>query len=132
MQGRVRESPSWLRIEKLARLPCSGSQSRNDPSFCSLPQTRSLIGNMTATLVVQRLAGVSGALAVAAGAYGAHGFRRSDRDDYLKEAGGLLTAGMGLFCGALYHQAITGDPSLSKLAPYGGTMLIAGWAAIAL
>ncbi|KAG5853319.1 transmembrane protein 256 [Anguilla anguilla] len=114
---------------------------------------------MTATLVVQRLAGVSGALAVAAGAYGAHGFRRSDRDDYLKEmfetankyhflhslallgaarcrkpalAGGLLTAGMGLFCGALYHQAITGDPSLSKLAPYGGTMLIAGWAAIAL
>ncbi|KAJ8246844.1 hypothetical protein GJAV_G00256010 [Gymnothorax javanicus] len=122
-------------------------------------QTRPLTGKMTATSVVQRLAGVSGALAVAAGAYGAHGFRRSDRDDYLKElyetankyhffhslallgaarcrkpalAGGLLTAGMGLFCGALYHQALTGDPSFSKLAPYGGTMLIAGWAAIAL
>ncbi|KAG5261292.1 hypothetical protein AALO_G00302270 [Alosa alosa] len=40
---------------------------------------------MTASQVVTRLAGVSGALAVAAGAYGAHGFRRSDREDYLKE-----------------------------------------------
>uniref|UniRef100_A0A3B3SNP2 Transmembrane protein 256 n=1 Tax=Paramormyrops kingsleyae TaxID=1676925 RepID=A0A3B3SNP2_9TELE len=47
-------------------------------------------------------------------------------------AGGLLTAGMGLFCGALYHQAVTGDPRLRKLAPIGGTLLIAGWAAIAL
>ncbi|XP_018599899.1 transmembrane protein 256 [Scleropages formosus] len=114
---------------------------------------------MSAALLVQRLAALSGAAAVTAGAYGAHGFRRSDRDDYLKElyeiankyhffhslallgaarcrkpmvAGALLTAGMGLFCGALYHQALTGDPSLSKMAPVGGTLLIAGWVAIAL
>ncbi|XP_075061086.1 transmembrane protein 256 [Mixophyes fleayi] len=32
-----------------------------------------------------RVGAVSGALAVTAGAYGAHGFRRSDRDEYLKE-----------------------------------------------
>ncbi|KAL2079066.1 hypothetical protein ACEWY4_024810 [Coilia grayii] len=114
---------------------------------------------MTASRVVTRLAGVSGALAVAAGAYGAHGFRRSDRDDYLKElfetankyhmyhslamlgaahcrkpalAGTLLLAGMGCFCGSLYHQAITGDPGLRKVAPIGGTLLIVGWAAMAL
>ncbi|XP_012686264.1 transmembrane protein 256 [Clupea harengus] len=114
---------------------------------------------MTASLVVTRLAGISGALAVGAGAYGAHGFRRSDRDDYLKElyetankyhfyhslallgaahcrkpavAGTILLAGMGGFCGSLYHQAITGDPVLRKVAPYGGMLLIAGWAAMAI
>ncbi|XP_030636433.1 transmembrane protein 256 [Chanos chanos] len=114
---------------------------------------------MTASSLVLRLAGVSGALAVAAGAYGAHGFRQSDRDDYLRElydtankyhfyhslalvgasrcrkpalAGTILVAGMGCFCGALYHQALTGDPGLSKVAPIGGTLLIAGWAAMVL
>ncbi|XP_028654279.1 transmembrane protein 256 isoform X1 [Erpetoichthys calabaricus] len=38
-----------------------------------------------ASLFFRRVAGISGALAVIAGAYGAHGFRRSDRDEYLKE-----------------------------------------------
>ncbi|XP_072113324.1 transmembrane protein 256 [Mobula birostris] len=106
-----------------------------------------------------RLAGLSGSLAVGLGAYGAHGFRRSDRDDYLKElfetankyhflhslallgvphcrkpllAGTLLTSGMVMFCGSLYFQAITGDPTLTKAAPFGGTLLIVGWAAMAL
>uniref|UniRef100_A0A674EBJ7 Transmembrane protein 256 n=1 Tax=Salmo trutta TaxID=8032 RepID=A0A674EBJ7_SALTR len=37
---------------------------------------------MATSLVVQRLAGVSGALAVAAGAYGAHGFKNKDPEDY--------------------------------------------------
>ncbi|XP_063043164.1 transmembrane protein 256 [Engraulis encrasicolus] len=114
---------------------------------------------MTASRVVLGLGGLSGALGVAAGAYGAHGFRRSDRDDYLKElyetsnkyhmyhslalvgaahcrkpalAGGLLMAGMGCFCGSLYHQAITGDPGLRRVAPIGGMLLIVGWAAMAL
>ncbi|XP_055756901.1 transmembrane protein 256-like isoform X1 [Salvelinus fontinalis] len=126
---------------------------------------------MTASLVVQRLAGVSGALAVTAGAYGAHGFKNKDPDDYsivtvlvsnvstspqLYEtankyhfyhsiallgasrcrkpavAGALLVAGMGAFCGSLYHQALTEDPVLRKLAPYGGMLLIAGWLAIAI
>ncbi|XP_069623685.1 transmembrane protein 256 [Ranitomeya imitator] len=106
-----------------------------------------------------RVGAVSGALAVTAGAYGAHGFRRSDRDDYLKElyetsnryhflhslallavphcrrpmlAGSLLTSGIVLFCGSFYYQALSGDPSLTKAAPYGGTILILGWAAMAL
>ncbi|XP_075117695.1 transmembrane protein 256, partial [Leptodactylus fuscus] len=86
-------------------------------------------------------------------------FRRSDRDDYLKElyvtgnqyhflhslallaaphcrrpllAGSLLTSGMVLFCGSFYYHALTGDPTLTKAAPYGGTLLILGWAAMAL
>ncbi|KAG8431261.1 hypothetical protein GDO86_019163 [Hymenochirus boettgeri] len=106
-----------------------------------------------------RLGGLSGALAVTAGAYGAHGFRRSDRDEYLKElfatgnhyhflhslallavphcrrpmlAGSLLTSGMVLFCGTFYYHAMTGDPTLTKAAPVGGTLLILGWVAMAL
>lgn len=48
------------------------------------------------------------------------------------QAGGLLLAGMGMFCGSLYHQALTGDPGMSKVAPYGGMTLIAAWLAIVL
>ncbi|XP_038851427.1 transmembrane protein 256-like isoform X3 [Salvelinus namaycush] len=87
---------------------------------------------MATSLVVQRLAGVSGALAVAAGAYGAHGFKNKDPEDYSRVAGTLLVLGTGAFCGSLYHQALTEDPVLRKLAPYGGMFLIAGWLAIAI
>lgn len=48
------------------------------------------------------------------------------------QAGTILVAGMGMFCGALYHQALTGDPGLRKMAPYGGMAMIAGWLAIFL
>ncbi|XP_074839127.1 LOW QUALITY PROTEIN: transmembrane protein 256 [Carettochelys insculpta] len=106
-----------------------------------------------------RVGALSGAAAVGAAAYGAHGFRRSDRDDYQKElyetanryhilhslallaaphcrrpmlAGALLTSGMGLFCAPLYNHAWSGDPALNKAAPYGGSLLILGWLAMAL
>ncbi|KAF7236802.1 hypothetical protein EYD10_16506 [Varanus komodoensis] len=106
----------------------------------------------------RRLGALSGAAAVGAAAYGAHGFRRSDRDDYLKElfetankyhmvhslallavphcrypalAGSILVAGMTLFSGTFYYHAITGDPVLTKAAPYGGSLLILGWIALA-
>nr|XP_019958861.1 PREDICTED: transmembrane protein 256 [Paralichthys olivaceus] len=114
---------------------------------------------MTASAIVRRLAAVSGASAVAAGAYGAHGFKHADPDDYQRVlfetankyhfyhslallgaahcgkpavAGTLLIAGMGMFCGSLYHQAMTGDPGLRKVAPMGGMAMIAGWLAIIL
>ncbi|XP_061619834.1 transmembrane protein 256 [Phyllopteryx taeniolatus] len=113
---------------------------------------------MTA-VIVRRLAALSGASAVALGAYGAHGFKHSDPDDYQRAlfetanqyhfyhslallgaarsgkpavAGSLLIAGIGMFCGSLYHQAVTGDPGLRKLAPVGGVAMIAGWLAIIL
>ncbi|MGH0183693.1 UNVERIFIED_CONTAM: hypothetical protein FKN15_012754 [Acipenser sinensis] len=47
-------------------------------------------------------------------------------------AGVLLSSGMLMFCGSFYYHALTGDPTLSKAAPWGGTLLIAGWAALAL
>ena len=48
------------------------------------------------------------------------------------QAGTLLIAGMGMFCGSLYHQSMTGDPALRKIAPMGGVAMIAGWLAIIL
>ncbi|XP_015705990.1 transmembrane protein 256 [Coturnix japonica] len=116
-------------------------------------------GSGSAAMVWLRVGALSGSVAVAAAAYGAHGFRRSDRDDYQKEifdtanryhllhslvllsvprcrrpsvAGALLCTGMSLFCGPFYYFAITGDPSLNRAAPVGGTLLILGWAAMAL
>ncbi|XP_053908743.1 transmembrane protein 256 [Cuculus canorus] len=106
-----------------------------------------------------RIGGISGAAAVAAAAYGAHGLRRSDRDEYQKElyetanryhllhslallavpharrpamAGSLFCAGLTLFCLPLYYHGLTGDPSLNRAAPVGGSLLILAWAALAL
>ncbi|TFJ97431.1 very long-chain specific acyl-CoA dehydrogenase, mitochondrial-like [Platysternon megacephalum] len=47
-------------------------------------------------------------------------------------AGALLTSGMGLFCAPLYYHAWSGDPTFNKAAPYGGSLLILGWLAMAL
>lgn len=47
-------------------------------------------------------------------------------------AGTLLVAGMGMFCGALYHQALTGEVAARKVAPMGGMAMIAGWLAMLL
>ncbi|XP_033929399.1 transmembrane protein 256 [Melopsittacus undulatus] len=106
-----------------------------------------------------RIGALSGAAAMAAAAYGSHGFRRSDRDEYQKElydvanrhhllhslallgvphcrrpnlAGSLLTFGLSLFCLPLYYNGVSGDPALNRAAPIGGTLLILGWAAMAL
>lgn len=59
----------------------------SDHSFL-YPSLLNLFAAMTASQVVTRLAGVSGALAVAAGAYGAHGRE-------------------GLFCGYVVHDCMS-------------------------
>jgi uncharacterized membrane protein YgdD (TMEM256/DUF423 family) len=46
-------------------------------------------------------------------------------------AGALFTAGLVLFCGAVYSP-IFGGPSLGMTAPVGGTLLMLGWAAFGL
>uniref|UniRef100_A0A803TNP8 Uncharacterized protein n=1 Tax=Anolis carolinensis TaxID=28377 RepID=A0A803TNP8_ANOCA len=47
------------------------------------------------------------------------------------QAGSVLSLGMGMFCGAFYYHALTGDPTFTKAAPYGGGLLILGWLAMA-
>ena len=44
-------------------------------------------------------------------------------------AGAAFTVGMVLFCGAVWWGALTGV-SLGRVAPMGGTLLMAGWLAL--
>jgi len=107
-----------------------------------------------------RVAGLSGALAVAMGAYGAHGlYNRDDVSEERKKVfeaasryhflhtlallgvplcnrpmvvGTLLATGTLIFSGTCYYQALTGDVSFRKYTPTGGSLLIAGWLAMVL
>ncbi|XP_063612363.1 transmembrane protein 256 homolog isoform X1 [Penaeus indicus] len=106
-----------------------------------------------------RLAGVSGASAVALGAYGAHVFYRREYPEELKQvyetanryhflhtlallgvplcrrprvAGSLIVAGTAIFCGTCYYYALTGSKNVRQYTPYGGMLLIIGWLAMIL
>lgn len=93
-------------------------------------------------------AGLSAALAVVAGAFGAHGAAGPQEAEWLQTgsiyqlthavgalaimartrgAAVTLLAGAGLFSGALYLLAIGGPRWLGVVAPVGGTLLIIGW-----
>lgn len=108
------------------------------------------------------LAGLNGAVAVAAGAAGAHALasRLSAADMQLFEtaaryhmyhalalcavallahggmwprlAGSGFLIGILLFCGALYAISLGGPRGLSSLAPIGGLAFIFGWLCLAL
>ncbi|KAI8740097.1 transmembrane protein 256 [Biomphalaria glabrata] len=106
-----------------------------------------------------RIAGISGAIAVAMGAYGSHVFRQKEIDQRLKETfeiaskyhfihtlallavpfarkpvltGSLMTAGIVLFCGSCYYHAMTNNMAIRKVTPYGGFLLIFAWVSFAL
>lgn len=106
-----------------------------------------------------RVAGVSGALAVALGAFGAHGLKNLVDDPHLLEvwdtgaryhlvhavallgvaahprrprfAGGAFVVGTLLFSGSLYLMTLTGARWLGAITPLGGVSFIAGWVALA-
>jgi len=104
-----------------------------------------------------RLAGLSGASAVALGAYGAHNFN-AEKQEMKKVydtanfyhfvhtmallavpltrrpalSGTLLVGGMSVFCGTIYYHALTEEKSLRKYTPYGGVLLILGWLSMVL
>jgi len=100
------------------------------------------------------LAGISGALAVALGAYGAHMMQPGKVDPHLISVfetanryhilhtiallsmplmrrpylvGSLMTLGMILFSGSCYIQALTGSTAIRQVTPFGGMTLIAAW-----
>lgn len=103
---------------------------------------------------LRRLAGLSGASAVGAAAYGAHGL--SDADPLSKKAfengnrmhlvhsvmvavapilkpraplvsGTLFAAGIAIFSGSCYAAALTGARENGRFAPVGGSTLILAW-----
>lgn len=94
------------------------------------------------------LAALSAALAVAAGAFGAHGATSPQAADWLR-TGGLyqlihavaallliqqargaaitLLVGAAIFAATLYAMALGGPRWLGAVTPIGGTLLIIGW-----
>ncbi|XP_058825445.1 transmembrane protein 256-like [Topomyia yanbarensis] len=105
---------------------------------------------------ILKLAGLSGAVAVMLGAYGAHhkfnSFVEKERDPkaifemtnryHIIHSLALLaaplarkpvltailfSAGMALFCGTCYYISFTNDRRVAKLTPVGGFLLIFGW-----
>lgn len=94
------------------------------------------------------LAALSGAIAVGAGAFGAHG-ASGDAAEWLKTGahyqivhamaaliaaqlgargpGWLFVAGAAIFAGTLYLMAIGLPRWLGAITPIGGVLLIAGW-----
>ena len=97
---------------------------------------------------IMALAGLSGALAVGAGAFGAHG-ANGEAAEWLKTGGQyqlvhaiaalvamqigargpawLFLAGGMLFAGTLYLMALGCPRWLGAVTPIGGVLLIAGW-----
>ena len=94
------------------------------------------------------LAALSAALAVAAGAFGAHGASSPQAAEWLRTGGmyqlvhavaalaimgiargpaALLLAGGAIFGFTLYAMALGGPRWLGAVTPIGGTLLIAGW-----
>jgi len=139
--GNGKASAALLSPKKTNKACCSGN-----PVFNSLSTSgRSMI----------RLAGISGALAVGLGAYGAHviminehipeeqkhSLRTANMYHFIGTFGlvasalgrhplltGLLMAtGTFVFCGTCYYHGMTGDPRIKKFAPFGGTTLILAW-----
>ncbi|MEM6327571.1 MAG: DUF423 domain-containing protein [Bacteroidota bacterium] len=108
------------------------------------------------------VAGVSGAVAVALGAFGAHALAEAVPPERLETwrtasvyhlvhtlalglagvmgrlgwrtgaARGLFLVGIVLFCGSLYALVLLDQPLLGAVAPVGGVAFIAGWAALAV
>ncbi len=105
------------------------------------------------------IAGITGALGVACGAFGAHALQGLVTSDKLLQtwevaaryhlihalallavalhpksanlAGGLFLAGILLFSGSLYTMTLTGHSWLGAITPLGGICFILGWLALA-
>ena len=95
------------------------------------------------------LAALSGLLAVAIGAFGAHAITDPQAKDWIRTgtiyglghavaayaviersrgAAWAMTIGALLFAGSLYLIALTGQRWLGMIAPVGGLVMMAGWA----
>uniref|UniRef100_A0A0N5AMY5 DUF423 domain-containing protein n=1 Tax=Syphacia muris TaxID=451379 RepID=A0A0N5AMY5_9BILA len=106
-----------------------------------------------------RLAGLSGAIAVAVGAYGSHVLRERVTDQrrlnafqvgsryhffhtlalfgvakasYPLLSSVLFVSGMTVFCGTIYWYSICGNEYVRRFTPIGGVTLIVAWLTLVL
>ena len=105
------------------------------------------------------ISGITGALAVACGAFGAHGLKGRVEPELLQiwhtaahyhllhavvllvltssqqapnPGNWLILTGIIIFSGSLYTMVLTDTRALGAITPIGGICLIAGWVAIAV
>jgi len=150
-------------------IPGSGSKGKEAASAvsqvaectCTKPKTMAVVNPWFTCMApgaqsMVRVAGISGALAVGLGAYGAHVIMLNDQiPDEQKHSyrtanmyhfvgtfglvasalgkrpmitGILMATGTILFCGSCYIHGMTGDSRVKKFAPLGGTTLNFGLA----
>jgi len=139
-----------LDVEPLVK-PASASKSIK---VCESDFVVRLFGNTSPWI---RMAGLSGAVAVALGAYGAHGLKNvSDEQRAVYETanryhfihtlallavpltnrpnlvGPMLLLGTVVFSGTCYVHGMTGNQDIIKWTPYGGMTLIFAWIAMIL
>lgn len=104
-------------------------------------------------MMLQSLAALSAAIAIAAGAFGAHAFSGKEAE-WIRTGGfyqlvhavavlalartaapgalWVLLGGASLFAATLYAMAVGGPRWLGAVTPIGGVLMIAGWLWIAI
>jgi uncharacterized membrane protein YgdD (TMEM256/DUF423 family) len=113
---------------------------------------------MSVSSIFWKAGAVSGALAVALGAFGAHGLQARGIEPKMLNnwetasryhlihsvallaaslhrralPGGLFVAGIAIFSGSVYLMVLTGERRLGAITPIGGLCLIGGWIALLL
>lgn len=134
-------------------------QNQIDRLGASTFTTASLPVTMRPTSFLVRIAGVSGALAIGLGAYGAHSLAGQEKSEERIKAfevanryhlvhsvallalplarrpglsGALMVGGISVFCGTCYYHALTGDKQFRQFTPYGGVLLILAWLSLVL
>ncbi|CAJ0593438.1 unnamed protein product [Cylicocyclus nassatus] len=139
----------------LSYLPEVAFPRKKAPAYANPPVMAQPTFHLADMSSITRIAGLSGAVAVALGAYGGHMIRDDEKVEIRRknafEAGsryhlihtlGLLAAhkarypwmttaifvgGIVMFCGPCYHYSITGQTNTRKFAPIGGVLFILGW-----
>ncbi|CAL8118970.1 unnamed protein product [Orchesella dallaii] len=147
-------------VSILPKGPSSNGKSKELKSSSQKSTSVGLPGGGGFNRNVVRLAGLSGALAVGLGAYGAHvvmanpdvpdeqkisfrtanlyhfigtgGLIAASLGKYPKVSALLMTTGSVLFCGSCYYHGLTGSPKVKQFAPYGGVTLIVAWLSLIL
>ncbi|XP_035214197.1 transmembrane protein 256 homolog [Stegodyphus dumicola] len=142
----------WNSLSQVV-VPKKETSSKISQAVCSACANKAMMQNIGSLFI--KIAGLSGATAVAMGAYGSHGFYPkpdipAELKDVYKTAnyyhflhtlallavpltkrpllvGSLLSIGMLGFCGTCYAYALTGNKSIVRFTPYGGTILIIAW-----
>ncbi|KAK6726903.1 hypothetical protein RB195_004914 [Necator americanus] len=139
-------------LNYLPEVPIPKKRAGPSVSAAVLPHHSTYSADMSTII---RVAGLSGAVAVAIGAYGAHVIRDDEKVDYRRKkafevgsryhlihtlallasprakypwlTSAVFLSGIVMFCGPCYHYSITAQENTRRFTPIGGVLFIIGW-----